>query len=163
LWHIRGKGPPWIKIGQEVREGGDDRLPPFTGDRECKDPKFPTLRYSWLLLAESHLTRRLFGSMVRRLTTLPLATIWGAAAEKQTGRRKEAEAEMYEKPLGIRQLRVLYAQTRQNCLPPRLPELLGMERTKKRLQRRRLDVQSTQARIGREDLASRRVLCGATS
>jgi hypothetical protein len=30
--------------------------------------------YYWLLLAESHLTRRLFGSMVRRMGTLPLPT-----------------------------------------------------------------------------------------
>jgi hypothetical protein len=29
-------------------------------------------RYYWLLLAESHLTRRLFGSMVRRIATLSL-------------------------------------------------------------------------------------------
>jgi len=29
-------------------------------------------RYYWLLLAESHLTRRLFGSMVRRIEVLPL-------------------------------------------------------------------------------------------
>jgi hypothetical protein len=30
-------------------------------------------RYYWLLLAESHLmTRRLFGSMVRRISALPL-------------------------------------------------------------------------------------------
>ena len=29
-------------------------------------------RYYWLLLAESHLTRRLFGSIVRRIATLPL-------------------------------------------------------------------------------------------
>lgn len=29
-------------------------------------------RYYWLLLAESHLTRRLFGSMVRRLVALPM-------------------------------------------------------------------------------------------
>ena len=28
-------------------------------------------RYYWLLLAESHLTRRLFGSMLRRIATLP--------------------------------------------------------------------------------------------
>jgi hypothetical protein len=28
-------------------------------------------RYYWLLLAESHLTRRLFGSMVRRIGALP--------------------------------------------------------------------------------------------
>ena len=29
-------------------------------------------RYDWLLLAESHLTRRLFGSMVRRIAALSL-------------------------------------------------------------------------------------------
>jgi hypothetical protein len=29
-------------------------------------------RYYWLLLAESHLTRRLFGSMVRRIAALPM-------------------------------------------------------------------------------------------
>jgi hypothetical protein len=29
-------------------------------------------RYYWLLLAESHLTRRLFGAMVRRTAALPL-------------------------------------------------------------------------------------------
>jgi hypothetical protein len=28
-------------------------------------------RYYWLLLAENHLTRRLFGSMVRRIAALP--------------------------------------------------------------------------------------------
>jgi len=28
-------------------------------------------RYHWLLLAESHLTRRLFGSMLRRIAALP--------------------------------------------------------------------------------------------
>ena len=31
-------------------------------------------RYYWLLLAEGHLTRRLFGSMVRRIAALPLPT-----------------------------------------------------------------------------------------
>lgn len=31
-------------------------------------------RYYWLMLAESHLTRRLFASMVRRMETLPAAT-----------------------------------------------------------------------------------------
>jgi hypothetical protein len=29
-------------------------------------------RYYWLLLAESHLTRRLFGAMVRRIALLPV-------------------------------------------------------------------------------------------
>ena len=31
-------------------------------------------RYYCLLLAESHLTRRLFGSMLRRIAALPLLT-----------------------------------------------------------------------------------------
>jgi hypothetical protein len=31
-------------------------------------------RYYWLLLAESHLTRRLFVSMLRRIAALPLPT-----------------------------------------------------------------------------------------
>jgi len=31
-------------------------------------------RYYWLLLAESHLTRRLFGSMVRRMAVLAFPT-----------------------------------------------------------------------------------------
>jgi hypothetical protein len=31
-------------------------------------------RYYWLMLAESHLTRRLFGSMVRRIGALAVAT-----------------------------------------------------------------------------------------
>jgi hypothetical protein len=30
------------------------------------------VRYYWLMLAESHLTRRLFGSMVRRIAALSL-------------------------------------------------------------------------------------------
>jgi hypothetical protein len=38
-----------------------------TGGRRVKHA-----RYYWLLLAESHLTRRLFGSMVRRIAALPL-------------------------------------------------------------------------------------------
>jgi Transposase DDE domain group 1 len=31
-------------------------------------------RYYWLLLAEGHLTRRLFGAMVRRMEALPVLT-----------------------------------------------------------------------------------------
>jgi hypothetical protein len=31
-------------------------------------------RYYWLLLAESHLTRRLFRAMVRRIAALPVPT-----------------------------------------------------------------------------------------
>jgi hypothetical protein len=31
------------------------------------------VRYYWLLLAESYLTRRLFGSVVRRVVALPVS------------------------------------------------------------------------------------------
>jgi hypothetical protein len=31
-------------------------------------------RYYWLLLAEGHLTRRLFGAMLRRMAALPVPT-----------------------------------------------------------------------------------------
>jgi hypothetical protein len=40
-----------------------------TGGRSVKHA-----RYYWLLLAESHLTRRLFRAMVRRIAALPVAT-----------------------------------------------------------------------------------------
>jgi len=40
-----------------------------TGGRLVKDA-----RYYWLMLAESHLTRRLFGSMVQRTDALAVAT-----------------------------------------------------------------------------------------
>jgi hypothetical protein len=40
-----------------------------TGGRLIKDA-----RYYWLLLGESHLTRRLFAAMVRRIAALPVAT-----------------------------------------------------------------------------------------
>jgi hypothetical protein len=35
-------------------------------------PLIKHARYHWLLLAESHVTRRLFGSMVHRIASLPL-------------------------------------------------------------------------------------------
>jgi len=48
--------------------------PPFS----CRlDPQLLVIalikhaRYYWLLLAESHLTRRLFAGMLRRIATLP--------------------------------------------------------------------------------------------
>ena len=46
-------------------------------------------RYYWLLLAESHLTRRLFGAMVRRIAALPVpggqAEAVGNKIEQQGG------------------------------------------------------------------------------
>lgn len=45
---------------------------------------------SALLLAEGHLTRPLFGNMVRWMAAFPLPTAWvGAAKGKQIGRRKQ--------------------------------------------------------------------------
>ena len=41
-------------------------------------------RYYWLLLAESHLTRRLFGAVVRRIEALPLPAGW----QKPPGRQR---------------------------------------------------------------------------
>ena len=40
-----------------------------TGGRLVKDA-----RYYWLMLAESHLTRRLFGAMLQRIWALPVPT-----------------------------------------------------------------------------------------
>jgi len=42
-----------------------------TGGRLVNHP-----RYYWLLLAESHLTRRLFGAMLRWIELLPLSAGW---------------------------------------------------------------------------------------
>ena len=47
-------------------------------------------RYYWLLLAESHLTRRLFGSMVRRIAALPTKRR-GEASKPGEGRRGDGE------------------------------------------------------------------------
>jgi hypothetical protein len=44
----------------------NDQLPTRSGNTRRRH-KF----YYWLLLAESHLTRRLFGAMVRRIEALP--------------------------------------------------------------------------------------------
>ena len=46
-------------------------------------------RYYRLMLAESHLARRLFGSMARRIAVLPVPSGKGPAARRQTGRRRE--------------------------------------------------------------------------
>jgi hypothetical protein len=46
-------------------------------------------RYYWLLLAESHLTRRLFGSMLRRIWALPVPTGWPACVAVDRGRRED--------------------------------------------------------------------------
>ncbi|MDI6773764.1 MAG: hypothetical protein QME77_14450, partial [bacterium] len=57
LYNKRGTAEQWIKAGKEaVKMGG--RLVKHA----C---------YYWLLLAEGHLTRRLFGAILRRLVALP--------------------------------------------------------------------------------------------
>jgi acyl-CoA reductase-like NAD-dependent aldehyde dehydrogenase len=47
---------------------------PFSNDRGQKTGGrlVKHARYYWLLLAENHLTRRLFGAMVRRIEALPM-------------------------------------------------------------------------------------------
>jgi hypothetical protein len=56
------------RIGNWSLAGLQQRLVK-TGGRVIKHA-----RYYWLLLAEGHLTRRLFGSMVRRVDALAVAT-----------------------------------------------------------------------------------------
>ena len=41
-------------------------------DRRTAGPALRDARYYWLLLAEGHLTRQRFGSMLRRIAALPL-------------------------------------------------------------------------------------------
>ena len=62
-WTAEAETPPRC---EEV--SGEQRLSK-TGGRLIKHA-----RYYWLLLAEGHLTRRLFGSMVRRIAVLPVPT-----------------------------------------------------------------------------------------
>ena len=42
-------------------------------DQRNSNILYPGFPYYWLLLAESHLTRRLFGSLVRRIEALPVS------------------------------------------------------------------------------------------
>ena len=55
---------------EEDRELVADQLATTVGETGGRLVKHA--RYYWLMLAESHLTRRLFGSMVRRIEALPL-------------------------------------------------------------------------------------------
>ena len=61
-----------------------------TGGRLVKHP-----RYYWLLLAEGHLTRRLFGDMLRRIWALPGASrlTRGLSATKPAWRRNGTRVE----------------------------------------------------------------------
>jgi hypothetical protein len=52
-------------------------------------------RYYWLLLAESHLTRRLFGSMVRWIAALAVPAAERAlAAEDNLARKGDSDGEV---------------------------------------------------------------------
>ena len=56
--------------------------------------------YYWLLLAESHLTRRLFGAMLRRIWALPVPTgCWTMAAA-----RDRLSEERAQHGRGVRQM-----------------------------------------------------------
>ena len=46
-------------------------------------------RYYWLLLAETHLTRRLFGAMLRRIWALPVPTGDGRPRESSEGKAQQ--------------------------------------------------------------------------
>jgi hypothetical protein len=59
-------GPDSITLSYQLWTACEQRLVK-TGERLIKHA-----RYYWLLLAESRLTRRLFGAMVRRIAALPL-------------------------------------------------------------------------------------------
>jgi hypothetical protein len=57
-------------------------------------------RYYWRLLAECHLTRRLFGSMLRQISGFATASRIGAVARRnQSGRRRGVAEEVSEKSL----------------------------------------------------------------
>jgi hypothetical protein len=85
LVHVRSILDHPLRHGPSRSRNHITLSPANTGGRLIKHA-----RYYWLLLAEIHLTRRLFGSMVRRIDALPAPAGWGSAAKgKQTGRRRE--------------------------------------------------------------------------
>jgi len=59
------------------------------------------VRYYWLLLAESHLTRRLFGTMVGRIESLPLpAGLSPEPARENLGKQAEGMARCLRNRVG---------------------------------------------------------------
>ena len=52
-------------------------------------------RYYWLLLAESHLTRRLFGAMVRRIAALPSDGVDAAMGAAKTSGQEARVGEVF--------------------------------------------------------------------
>jgi len=67
--------------------------------------------------------------MVRRIAALAVPAGRGAAAEKQTGRRKGG-GEVYEKSLEMRHFRVLHTRKRKCRRLARPLQSVGMERMK---------------------------------
>jgi hypothetical protein len=57
-------------------------------------------RYYWLLLAESHLTRRLFGSMLQRIWALPVPTVDGPALPETVGEERTEGGRRVRKNIG---------------------------------------------------------------
>lgn len=65
-------GKPFPRVGKRIENWSLTSLQQRlvkTGERLVKHA-----RYFWQLLAQSHLTRRLFGSMARRIALLPIPT-----------------------------------------------------------------------------------------
>jgi hypothetical protein len=73
----------------------------------------------------------------------------GGAAERQTGRRKEGDGEVYEESLGIRAFRVFRARMRQSWPPSRAAGVARNGKDEGTLERRGLDVQSMLAGMAR--------------
>jgi len=67
---IYGRLPFFDRLPQRIGNWSLTRPPQRLGKTGGRLVKHA--RYYWLLLAESHLTRRLFGAMVRRIELLPL-------------------------------------------------------------------------------------------
>lgn len=80
--------PPGRVLPRRIDHWGLTSLPRRlmkTGGRLTKHS-----RYYWLMLAESHVTRRLFGTMVHRIAALPVAT---GQAEERVSRQESAQKE----------------------------------------------------------------------
>jgi hypothetical protein len=69
-------GEPVAAAGaaKENRQLVADEFAAAAGENETGGRLVKHARYYWLLLAESHLTRRLLGSMVERIEALPVPT-----------------------------------------------------------------------------------------
>jgi hypothetical protein len=81
LYNKRGTAEPWIKESKQAVKMARLARPLRVGDWSLTSLQqrlvktggrlIKHARYYWLLLAEGHLTRRLFGAMLRRIEALP--------------------------------------------------------------------------------------------